>query len=102
MAKKRNDGRVISKDGQTVAAPGYKMTLTPKKGDTAMKDVEVLKGAKKVNLPNAPYMPKPTTSAKKQIVKPAAKSKVKFKMGNERIAKSGRGYKIKTKRVKCN
>ena len=98
MVKKKKDQerpKVVTSQGQTKAAQGHKLTPTPKKGESSIKMKEVM--GKQVMMPNAPYMPKPTSSAKHQ--KPS--SNQKFKMGSMKKAKSGAGYKIKTKTPRC-
>lgn len=54
--------KAYSKDGQMQAAPGYKHTLTPKKGESATKTLKV--GTTSKEVPNGAYIPKPTTVAK--------------------------------------
>lgn len=74
--KKGNDNpgklKAYSKDGQMQAAPGYKHTLTPKKGESATKTLKVGTASKEV--PNGAYIPKPTTAAKAPTPAPTKSS----------------------------
>lgn len=105
MAKGKEEkrkSRVVSKAGQqTQAAPGYKFAASPKKGQPATKKQEVVKGAKQVSMPNAPYIPKPAGPGAKAASAPAKQKKTKsnWKGGSAKMAKSGRGYKIKSKKA---
>jgi hypothetical protein len=74
MKPKRNDDKLkaYSKDGQMQAAPGYKMAIQPKKGESATKNLTVGRTSAMVN--NGIYAPKPTEAAKTAAPAPAQKS----------------------------
>lgn len=72
MAKKKLQSEKTQAEKQKGYVPaGKKLAVTPKKGQPAYKPTEIVKGAKKVNMPQGPYTPKPTASAK--TAAPAAK-----------------------------
>lgn len=60
--KKKSSSKAYSSEGQMKAADGYKMTIKPKAGESASKNLTVGRASTTVKL--GIYAPAPTTSAK--------------------------------------
>lgn len=82
---KRKKPRAVKdkKSGQTVAAPGYKMATTPKRGESATKQITPVKGASSVTSKNGPYIPQPVAKSPSKAA-PAKKSS--YKGGSKKAA----------------
>jgi hypothetical protein len=91
LGKKKDQPRTkigSGKDGQTIAAAGYKMEITPKKGEPSSKTLTVGRASTKV--PSGIYAPKPVVPAKKVAEAPKAKPK---KSGYTAVGKALRNVK---------